>query len=339
MFDIGRKHPVKSSSCSSSAHNMSSTGGSEDAGRDLCLRLTSRRVPENAAQKDRTGLPFGVTVQPFKPLPHFPVDASALPDPADEVARCGDCFGYVNGFCGLERDGWVCILCGNFSYWNSDPAGDRGKPRYKRNARRNELPEIALPEYEIEVAREVLTVNPREPLGTAPVYVALIDTTAPEETLELVRSAVLAAIEAVGPDALFGIVTFADRIGLFDVQAAAPSVRRVGLGKDGGLAMPLEEALPLRRLLAPVGAFKEELAAAVETITPAKSRFGSAGFSRLGVDNGTIDGGDGPVSRRAFGPALEATLAWLGADAVETRGEGRGADDVEDGDEAFAQGE
>ena len=135
---------------------MSSTGGSEDAGRDLCLRLTSRRVPENAAQKDRTGLPFGVTVQPFKPLPHFPVDASALLDPADEVARCGDCFGYVNGFCGLERDGWVCILCGNFSYWSSDPVGDGGKPRYKRNARRNELPEIALPEYEIEVAREVL---------------------------------------------------------------------------------------------------------------------------------------------------------------------------------------
>lgn len=306
---------------------MSSTGGSEDVGRDLCLRLTSRRVPENAAQKDRTGLPFGVTVQPFKPLPHFPVDASALLDPADEVARCGDCFGYVNGFCGLERDGWVCILCGNFSYWSSDPVGDGGKPRYKRNARRNELPEIALPEYEIEVAREVLTVNPREPLGTAPVYVALIDTTAPEETLELVRSAVLAAIEAVGPDALFGIVTFADRIGLYDVQAAAPSVRRVGLGKDGGLAMPLEEALPLRRLLAPVGAFKEELAAAVETIAPAKSRFGSAGFSHPGVDDGTIDGGDGPVGRRAFGPALEATLAWLGADAVETRGEGRGAGD------------
>ena len=272
---------------------MSSTGGSEDVGRDLCLRLTSRRVPENAAQKDRTGLPFGVTVQPFKPLPHFPVDASALLDPADEVARCGDCFGYVNGFCGLERDGWVCILCGNFSYWSSDPVGDGGKPRYKRNARRNELPEIALPEYEIEVAREVLTVNPREPLGTAPVYVALIDTTAPEETLELVRSAVLAAIEAVGPDALFGIVTFADRIGLYDVQAAAPSVRRVGLGKDGGLAMPLEEALPLRRLLAPVGAFKEELAAAVETIAPAKSRFGSAGFSHPGVDDGTIDGATG----------------------------------------------
>ena len=44
---------------------MSSTGGSEDAGRDLCLRLTSRRVPENAAQKDRTGLPFGVTVHGY----------------------------------------------------------------------------------------------------------------------------------------------------------------------------------------------------------------------------------------------------------------------------------
>ena len=292
---------------------MTSTGGSEDAGWDLCLRLTSRRVPENVAQKDRTGLPFGVTVQPFKPLPHFPVDASARLDPADEVARCGDCFGYVNGFCGLERDGWVCILCGNFSYWSSDPAGDSGKPRYKRNARRNELPEIALPEYEIEVAREVLTVNPREPLGTAPVYVALIDTTAPEETLELVRSAVLAAIEAVGPDALFGIVTFADRIGLLDVQNL--SVRRVGLGKNGGLAMPLEDALPLRRLLAPVGAFKEELAAAVETIAPAET-VAPAGQTADGGGGGTAGVDAAHTPRRAFGPALEATLAWLGADGV-----------------------
>ena len=296
--------------------DMTSTGGSEDAGWDLCLRLTSRRVPENVAQKDRTGLPFGVTVQPFKPLPHFPVDASAHLDPADEVARCGDCFGYVNGFCGLERDGWVCILCGNFSYWSSDPAGDSGKPRYKRNARRNELPEIALPEYEIEVAREVLTVNPREPLGMAPVYVALIDTTAPEETLELVRSAVLAAIEAVGPDALFGIVTFADRIGLLDVQNL--SVRRVGLGKNGGLAMPLEDALPLRRLLAPVGAFKEELAAAVETIAPAET-VAPAGQTADGGGGGTVGCGVGATGETWCSMAANfASRSWIFAFSSST---------------------
>ena len=33
--------------------------------------------------------------------------------------------------------------------------------------------------------------------------------------------------------------------------------------------MPLEDALPLERLLAPVSRFKEQLAAAVETLAPA----------------------------------------------------------------------
>ena len=42
-----------------------------------------------------------------------------LLESAEDIARCGECFGYVNGFCGFERDGWICILCGNFSYWGT----------------------------------------------------------------------------------------------------------------------------------------------------------------------------------------------------------------------------
>ena len=90
----------------------------------------------------------------------------------------------------------------------------------------NRLPVVEEPyiEVELEVAREVVTVVPGM-LGTAPVYVALIDLVASEETLELVRSAVLAAIEAVGPDALMGIVTFSHRVGLYDVQGDTPMVK------------------------------------------------------------------------------------------------------------------
>lgn len=208
-----------------------------------CLRLTTKKVPENAGVKDRSGLPFGVTVQPFKPLPRFPLDPSVLLESADSIARCGECFGYVNGFCGFERDGWICILCGNFSYWSDAGHHGSGKPRYRRNPRRNELPEIANTEVEVEVAREMVTVDPRNPLGTAPVYVALVDLAAPEETLELVRSAVLAAIEAVGPDALFGIVTFSNRVGLYDVQGAVPSVRHVAV-VAGNPATPSPQAPP-----------------------------------------------------------------------------------------------
>ena len=83
--------------------------------------------------------------------------------------------------------------------------------------------------------------------------------------------------------------------------------------------MPLEDALPLRRLLAPVGAFKEELAAAVETIAPAET-VAPAGQTADGGGGGTVGVDAAHTPRRAFGPALEATLAWLGADGRGGRG-------------------
>eukprot|EP00227_Mantoniella_beaufortii_P010966 CAMPEP_0197585484 /NCGR_PEP_ID=MMETSP1326-20131121/7774_1 /TAXON_ID=1155430 /ORGANISM="Genus nov. species nov., Strain RCC2288" /LENGTH=161 /DNA_ID=CAMNT_0043149995 /DNA_START=225 /DNA_END=707 /DNA_ORIENTATION=- len=155
-------------------------GGGDDGkdGGGGVLRLTTAKVPENGAVKDSSGLPFGVTVQPFKPLKGYPLDPLTQLEAADAIARCGECFGYVNGYCGFERDGWICILCGNFSYWASGGGGGQGgqgKARYRRNPRRNELPELSQPEIEVEVAREIVTVDPRNPLGTAPVYVALID--------------------------------------------------------------------------------------------------------------------------------------------------------------------
>lgn len=320
------------------------SSGRAEHSRTSCMRLTTKKVPENAAVKDRSGLPFGVVVQPFAPLPECPLDAAHELEAAEDVARCGECFGYVNGFCGFERDGWICILCGSFTYW-SRANGRDGKPRYRRNARRNELPEIAQPEVELEVARDVITLDPRRPVGTAPVYVALVDLAAADDVLELVRSAILAAVEAVGPDALFGIVTFSDRVGLYDIQGAVPSVRHVAVSEDGPLIMPLEDALPLERLLAPVGKFKEELAAAVETLAPTvddarrAAAAAMAGGATLGGEaevvgggraNGTEETGGGAGwidgtgrsrtttarGRRAFGPALEAVLTWLGAEGV-----------------------
>ena len=108
---------------------------------------------------------------------------------------------HVNGYCGLERDGWVCILCGTFSYW---PHSRGDASRYRRNPNRKHLPEIARADLDVEVAVEHIVFEPESPVGTAPAYVALIDLTASERTLESVKSAVLAAMEAAGDAALFG---------------------------------------------------------------------------------------------------------------------------------------
>ena len=318
-----------------------SEASGEDAGarHEGCMRLTTRRVPQNPSMKERSGLPFAVAVQPFAPLPDA---GDGRMESADVVARCGECFGYVNGFCGFERDGWICVLCGSFSYWDVKGAAKLpdGAPRYRRNPDRHALPEIARAEYELEVAREILTVDPRDPLGSAPACVALVDVTAPEETLELVRAALLAAVEAVGPHALFGVVTFSTRVGLHDVTGPAPAVRHVPVSSRGHVAVPLEDALPLRRLLAPVGRHKDAIVAAVESIASVASRSdpdpfaAAAGAATVGGDAAVVnrDAGDADAAgsnstrdkknastpgdgdgTRAFGPALEAVLTWLGA--------------------------
>ena len=50
-------------------------------------------------------------------------------------------------------------------------------------------------------------------LDARPVYVALVDTCCSEDFLELVKGALLAALEALPPVALFGLVTFSDKVG------------------------------------------------------------------------------------------------------------------------------
>lgn len=45
-----------------------------------------------------------------------------------------------------------------------------------------------------------------------PVYLALVDVCCGEETLELTRSALQAALEALPPAARFGLVTYSHRV-------------------------------------------------------------------------------------------------------------------------------
>ena len=196
-----------------------------------------------------------VSPQPFRPLPARRDGSRAEPIANAPLARCGECFGYVNGFCGLERDGWICILCGTFSYWDSgNPRDAAGRHRYRRNPDRHLLPEIAEAEYEVEVEREIIA-SPSEipPPGWGPTWVFLVDVAAPEEALRATRRALLAALDAAPPDASFGLVAFSDRVGLYDVSGDAPCVRNVAISERTGRAcVALEDAVPLARLLAPV---------------------------------------------------------------------------------------
>ena len=71
----------------------------------------ARPVHLAAAERDSACLPLGVVVQPFAPLSAAAPAAQQLLG-ADSLPRCGDCAAYICGFCQLEREGWVCALCG-----------------------------------------------------------------------------------------------------------------------------------------------------------------------------------------------------------------------------------
>lgn len=88
------------------------------------------------------------------------------------------------------------------------------------------------------------------------------------------------------------------QVGLFDVQGSVPSVKYVHLRHEtrgSPTPLALEDALPLEHLLAPVGACKESIAAAVDSLQP---------------DEDPVPGMDASASLgpRSFGAALQAVL-------------------------------
>ncbi|RVW33495.1 Uncharacterized protein C4.03c [Vitis vinifera] len=135
---------------------------------------------------------------------------------------------------------------------------------------------------------------------------------ASEEFLELIKSSLLAALEALGPGALFGLATFSHKIGLYDVQGPVPVVKNVFVPADSDASLPieLEDVMPLLSFLAPVETCKDRIASALETLKPTTSweRTSAAG---QGLD-GILLGG------RGFGVAMEALFNYLGSEYGST---------------------
>lgn len=262
-------------------------------GHDDRVRFTTRSVPENPSVKDRTGLPFGVLVRPHgrcsrdgtenaeesgsdatEPTSSSSHDRVPL---ADAVARCVECFGYVNGYCGFERDGWICSLCGTFSYWpGGGGMGDGGgrQRRYRVNAARKSLPEINSDDFEMEVATEFTKFDAGNLVGTSAVYLVMLDLTAPAPILELTCSSVLAAMEAVPDCASIGVVAFDKDVYVADVGGDASVIKKIQVAKSGSLCLPLGDVLSLENFLHPIQTHKDRIADALEALRELAKRGG-----------------------------------------------------------------
>lgn len=184
--------------------------------RSMSIRFTTGKFPLDEKSRDDSGIPWGCVVQPFS-REEVLEDTSELPL-ADEIARCDQCFAYINGFCTLERVSWRCSLCDAVNYF-----ADASYKRYGNRKKVSELPELSSSFVELDVntksTRDKHDTDEdedeeyvRDTYFDRPVYIAMVDATGQDDFLELVKSALTAALEALNPDSLFGLVTFGPKV-------------------------------------------------------------------------------------------------------------------------------
>ncbi|PKA66827.1 Protein transport protein Sec24-like [Apostasia shenzhenica] len=255
----------------------------------MAIRASLYRFPADSDAQESCGIPWGVTVTPFSPAdehgvqPAYGSDGHLLP-------RCENCWAYFNTYCELEQWAWSCSLCGSLNGLPSQAIERYSQPQDCAEMRSSYI------DLELPVEGSVDTMQAR------PVYVAAVDLASSEDFLELIKSSLLAALEALGPGSLFGLVTFSHKIGLYDVQGPIPVVKNVFIPpeSDGGLPINLED----------LETCKDRIAAALETLKPTTSweRTTAAG---QGLD-GVLFGG------RGFGTAMEALISYLSSEYGNT---------------------
>uniref|UniRef100_A0A0D9W4N9 Sec23/Sec24 trunk domain-containing protein n=1 Tax=Leersia perrieri TaxID=77586 RepID=A0A0D9W4N9_9ORYZ len=261
----------------------------------MAVRASLACFPSEAALHESSGIPWGVAVTPFSAAD----ERGAPPATGAEghlLPRCGSCYAYFSTLCPLHRWSWSCAICNADNDLSPDDSarysrdGDQDPPEM-----RSAFVDLLLPEEEGEAA--VAT--------TTPVYVAAVDLSSSEEFLELVKSALLAALEAISPGSLFGLLTFSSKIGLYDVQGPIPIVKNAFIppDSDGTLLVDLEDVMPLHSFLAPVDSCKDRIAEALETIKPTSSWEITATASE--VQDHSLH------HARGFGLAMDAVVNYL----------------------------
>ncbi|GLT48714.1 hypothetical protein SLA2020_223220 [Shorea laevis] len=266
----------------------------------MAVRATVSRFPIDPDAQEVSGVPWGVTVTPFASKdenglpPVYGSDGHLLP-------RCENCYAYFNTYCELDQWAWNCSLCGTLNGLSSEAV--------TRYAHPQSCAEMTSSFIDLELPMEG---SEEEMTQARPVYVAAVDLASSEEFLELTKSALQAALEALAPGSLFGLATFSHKIGLYDVQGPIPIVKNVFIPPDpeGSLPVELEDVMPLLHFLAPVETCKDRITSALETLRPTTSWERTPGAGQ-GLD-GVLIGG------RGFGVAMEALFNYLGSEYGNT---------------------
>ncbi|RCV17511.1 hypothetical protein SETIT_3G225300v2 [Setaria italica] len=269
----------------------------------MAVRATVSRFPATPEALESCAVQWGVAVTPFAAA-----DERGQPPTTgaggDRVPRCEHCWAYFSSHCDLERWGWSCALCGTLNGFDDDTA--------RRFQRPDACPELNASFVDLEIPVDEAEGG-GDGVQARPVYVAAVDLACSEEFLELIKSSLLAALEALIPGSLFGLMTFSHKIGVYDLQGPIPVVKNVFIPPDleeDGLPVALEDAMPLLSFLAPVDTCKDRIAAALEILRPTSSWERGAAS---GQEEDTV-----LLGGRGFGTAMSALIDYLSSEYGST---------------------
>ncbi|KAI5064713.1 hypothetical protein GOP47_0019408 [Adiantum capillus-veneris] len=264
----------------------------------MAVRLSVSKSPVDPKMQDGSGVPWGAALTPFSAHDEKGIAPVFLPFDASHLPRCDTCYAYLSSLCEIEQYSWRCAVC--------DSVNSLSEADSLRYSSPQNCPELSSSFIDMQIPEG--KPCSKDDFQGQPVFVAAVDLSASEEFLELIKSALLAALEALEPGVLFGLATFSHKIGLYDIQGPIPVVKNVVIPPelDGHVPVELEDAMPLRSFLAPVEKNKDNIAAALETLKPTSSweRTTAAG---QGIEGVTMGG-------RGFGVAMDAILNYLGAE-------------------------
>eukprot|EP00611_Tribonema_gayanum_P005646 TRINITY_DN1486_c0_g1_i2.p1 TRINITY_DN1486_c0_g1~~TRINITY_DN1486_c0_g1_i2.p1 ORF type:complete len:570 (+),score=192.92 TRINITY_DN1486_c0_g1_i2:1-1710(+) len=212
------------------------------------------------------------------------MDSTSAPMPSHLVARCSTCFAYINPYCVVSRRWWRCSLCGaHVSLRHAQPTLATGSDpeRYRQPHPLQKVPELIHQVLDLELPfgpQETASLHQHAAAEAdrPPVYLALVDETGGAAFLSAVSQALQRVVSTLPDHLCFGLITFSDRVGIFDVAAPLPLVRFADIGAatasadptlaPGSAAVDLADVVSVADLACPVGGNRESMQRAAEAL-------------------------------------------------------------------------
>lgn len=204
-----------------------------------------------APLKDVSGLPWGCTIRPLDDVIETPLNEKSS---ADSIGRCEKCFAYINPYATFLRERWRCPLCKTQMEFGETP--------YASLVTRSSLPELK--QNYVEFVQSPLTESctniyhseNRLIFGHCRhiIFEKRIDGSNASRMRKKRtfgshrRSSKFRRISAVPDFCHFGLITFSDEIGIFNLKSNFPHVLHSKISANG-------ETLELNEVISPTKAF------------------------------------------------------------------------------------